>query len=151
MLRSIVLSTAGLLTLAASTPQPPQAAPTAPLEVLASARATTLVLSLDTVATPGGTASYSVLGAAPGENVHFVRAFGTGSGPCPGVLGGGCLDLDPASVMLMGSAAADAAGIATLELFSARRGTLHRLCVNNSPGHAGPDEFTAQLPFPQPG
>lgn len=44
-----------------------------------------------------------------------------------------------------------AEGIATLEIFSAQRGTLHRLCVDIRSGHSGPGDLTAVPPLPQPG
>ena len=54
----------------------------------------------------------TVVHADEGETVMFVRGTGTGTGPCPGTLGGLCLDLTGA--VLLGSAAADATGTAEL-------------------------------------
>jgi hypothetical protein len=80
------------------------------------ARAVALTLTLDSVATPGGTASYTATGANPGEAIYFVRAFGLGNGPCPSVIGGGCLDLDPGSVALLGNTPADGTGAASWDM-----------------------------------
>jgi hypothetical protein len=62
----------------------------------------------------GQQTQFRVLGAAPGEQVFFLRSSrGVGSGPCLRLLGGLCLDLLK-PVGLLGSAIADASGTATL-------------------------------------
>ena len=63
---------------------------------------------------PGGLATLTVDGATPGELVYFAgNVAGFGAGPCPGVLGGLCMDLAP-PVKLLGSATASPDGVATL-------------------------------------
>ncbi|MBL1218390.1 MAG: hypothetical protein D8M59_12950 [Planctomycetes bacterium] len=54
--------------------------------------------------------------ADPGETIHFLYSRkGTGTGPCPGQLGGLCLDiLDP--IRVAGAAAADSSGTAVLRI-----------------------------------
>lgn len=53
-------------------------------------------------------------GAAPGQQVRFVRGQAPGAGPCPGLLQGACLGvLAPA---VIGTATADAGGVAVWEL-----------------------------------
>jgi hypothetical protein len=60
----------------------------------------------------GRPANFRVRGAAPGERVHYLYSLsGTGAGPCPGVLGGLCLDL-LSPVVLMGDATANGIGTA---------------------------------------
>jgi len=63
---------------------------------------------------PGQSASFTVAGAAPGELVYIGRSTATGSGPCPPLLGGLCLDLDAPTTALLGTAIADATGTAVL-------------------------------------
>ena len=64
----------------------------------------------------GANSNLSVTGAIPGETVIFLWSRqGTGPGPCPGSLGGLCLDLLP-PVNNAGSAVADAAGNANLSV-----------------------------------
>jgi len=60
----------------------------------------------------GEAADLRVEGAEPGEAVFFLASVtGTGSGPCPPLVGGLCMDvLNP---ILLGSAVADATGTAT--------------------------------------
>ncbi|SHE44312.1 hypothetical protein SAMN05444273_101429 [Litoreibacter ascidiaceicola] len=94
------------------------------------------------VTPPGMASSATATVSGPPDQLIELRARSAG---------GALLASDQSTQAGIRELTVTAAGIATLELFSARRGTLHRLCVNNSPGHAGPDEFTAQLPFPQPG
>ncbi len=68
------------------------------------------------VVSAGARVDLVVTGAAPGEVVHFGGAAGAGgAGPCPAALGGVCLELGPGAVAL-GSAAADASGVATLSV-----------------------------------
>jgi hypothetical protein len=51
----------------------------------------------------------------PGETVHFLRSTqGVGQGPCPGALGGHCLEV--VSPKHMGTAVADAQGVARTSL-----------------------------------
>jgi len=60
---------------------------------------------------PGQDTVLTVTSADPGETVRFLRGTqGTGQGPCPAALGGMCLEL--VSPVIMGSAVADANGIA---------------------------------------
>jgi len=60
----------------------------------------------------GQQATLRVSEADPGETIRFVRSTtGVGQGPCPPVLGGHCLEVTNA--ILMGSAAANAQGVAT--------------------------------------
>ena len=57
-----------------------------------------------------------VQGAQPGERASFaLTTRGLGAGLCPPALGGLCLDLLP-PVTLLGSATADASGVAALQL-----------------------------------
>ncbi len=62
---------------------------------------------------PGLPTTLTVTHADPGETVHFLRNNGSvGQGPCPGALGGHCLELrNP--VVHMGTAVADPQGVAT--------------------------------------
>jgi len=60
----------------------------------------------------GGSTTVTAVNAEDGETVMFVRGTGMGPGPCPGLLGGLCLDLTGAA--LLGSAVADATGTAEL-------------------------------------
>jgi len=61
----------------------------------------------------GGTLELTASDAPPGETVHFVVGLnGTAGGPCPAFLGGACLDVE--SPIILGSAAANLAGVATL-------------------------------------
>lgn len=64
---------------------------------------------------PGAEALLEVVGVEAGERVHFLASrAGIGDGPCPPALGGLCLDLlEPVPV---GSATADADGVAVLSL-----------------------------------
>lgn len=62
---------------------------------------------------PGGDGLFLVTGATPGDTVFFLRSPTLGT-TCPGVLGGVCLDLS--QPLVMGSAQADAAGVAVLLL-----------------------------------
>ncbi|MCB9689681.1 MAG: endonuclease [Alphaproteobacteria bacterium] len=55
-------------------------------------------------------------GANAGETVYFGGSIGTGSGLCPPQLGGLCLDLNPSNATLLGTAAANGAGTATLNV-----------------------------------
>ncbi|MCB9683784.1 MAG: FG-GAP repeat protein [Alphaproteobacteria bacterium] len=65
------------------------------------------------VVSVGGSVDLVASGLAPGEVAHFGGAWGNGAaGPCLPALGGLCLDLGPSAVDL-GSAVADAAGVAT--------------------------------------
>lgn len=67
-----------------------------------------LAIDIDYVV-PGEVATVTVDGAMPGESVRFVRSFkGLGSGPCPAVLGGLCIDMRGPS--LVGAATADGQG-----------------------------------------
>lgn len=62
----------------------------------------------------GQTASFTVTGAAAGERVYYLYSFnGTGCGPCPGKIGGLCLDLRT-PLTLFGQKTADGAGTAVL-------------------------------------
>ena len=64
----------------------------------------------------GQPASFTASNARPGETVYFLYSLaGTGAGPCLAQLGGLCLDL-LSPVVLLGSAAADPAGTAVLDL-----------------------------------
>ncbi|MFT4622952.1 MAG: hypothetical protein ACI8PZ_001608 [Myxococcota bacterium] len=64
--------------------------------------------------TPGALATFQVEGALPGDVVYFAASTrGFGAGPCPALLDGLCLDL-VRPVTLLGSASADADGVATL-------------------------------------
>jgi hypothetical protein len=55
-----------------------------------------------------------VTGAEPGSEVWFLYSLeGIGDGPCPGVIGGLCLDLLP-RIRILGSATADGSGAATM-------------------------------------
>lgn len=66
--------------------------------------------------TRGESSTWTVTGAQPGEEVRFVLgAGGLGAGPCPGAMGGECLDLLPPIIQL-GSAFADGSGTASLEI-----------------------------------
>ena len=68
-----------------------------------------------TGASPGATMTLSALDADPGETVHFaVNGSGTGSGPCPDVLDGLCVDLVPP--LFRFSAVADARGEAQVDV-----------------------------------
>lgn len=61
---------------------------------------------------PGTRTELEVGDADPGETVHFLRGTsGVGQGPCPGALGGHCLDL-LAPIVHMGTGVADAYGVA---------------------------------------
>ncbi len=60
----------------------------------------------------GGQAVLTATGAVPGATVSFGRGSGLGNGPCPPQLGGECLDL--LNPVLIGSARADADGVAEL-------------------------------------
>ena len=60
----------------------------------------------------GGRTRLTVDGAAPGETVRFFQSSGpAGNGPCPVQFGGVCLDLG-GSAPSVGSAVADANGVA---------------------------------------
>ncbi len=74
-----------------------------------------LVLS-QTLLRRGQTASFHVAGARPDDEVFFLYSTrGVGAGPCPPQLGGLCLDLrNP--IERLGSARADAGGLATLRV-----------------------------------
>ncbi|MCB9684648.1 MAG: VCBS repeat-containing protein [Alphaproteobacteria bacterium] len=73
-------------------------------------------LALLGVASRGEEATVVASGVAPGEPVSFWGAAGSGGvGPCPASLGGLCLDLGPSAVSI-GTAAADATGVATLHV-----------------------------------
>ncbi len=66
------------------------------------------------VVSSGASVELVARGASPSEQVDFYGAVGGGgAGPCPGSLGGVCLDLGPVAPRL-GAAVADAAGVATL-------------------------------------
>jgi len=62
----------------------------------------------------GEDATWSIRGAEPGETVRFLAtSAGLGDGPCPGRLGGLCLDiLEP--ILHVGSVTADASGDASV-------------------------------------
>ncbi|MCB9689475.1 MAG: FG-GAP repeat protein [Alphaproteobacteria bacterium] len=73
-----------------------------------------LVLTLPLV--PGAPATLTATGAVPGETVHFGGGVGSGAaGPCPVALGGLCLDLG-ADAVEIGTAVADGAGVASMQL-----------------------------------
>ncbi len=62
----------------------------------------------------GAPTNFTVTHAQPGELVYFLYSLaGTGAGPCPGPLGGLCLDL-LTPIIQFGSAVADANGQAVL-------------------------------------
>lgn len=82
-----------------------------PLSVDAFAGPLTLSVS-DMVA--GERTTFTVEGADPGRTVYFGRASTLGTGPCPPLLNGVCLDLVAPS--LMGAIAADATGSASLTI-----------------------------------
>lgn len=64
--------------------------------------------------TAGDPANLTVTGLAPGEWCSVAYSLnGIGNGPCPAALGGQCLDLRP-PVYVLGSARANASGVATL-------------------------------------
>ncbi|MCB9684647.1 MAG: VCBS repeat-containing protein [Alphaproteobacteria bacterium] len=68
------------------------------------------------VASRGQEATLVASGVVPGEPVSFWVAAGSGgAGPCPAALGGLCLDLGPSAVSV-GTATADATGVATLHV-----------------------------------
>ncbi len=75
--------------------------------------ASALVLS-QTDLVRGSPTELTVTGAEPGERVRFLASpVGTGDGPCPGQLGGLCLDL-LRPIRNLGVATADAGGTAVL-------------------------------------
>jgi len=76
---------------------------------------------------PGERLTLTAMGASPGEVVYFVFGPAPGAGPCPGPLGGLCLDV--LSPSLLGSATADADGRATLER------TIPAAVPNATPAH----------------
>jgi hypothetical protein len=60
---------------------------------------------------PGDTVTFTADGASPNSQVRFLLGLSAGAGPCPGLLGGLCLDLlAPKSLV---TSAADSSGIAT--------------------------------------
>lgn len=64
----------------------------------------------------GRIATITVTGLGANESTRIVTALGAGAGPCPGVLGGLCLDLDPATARAKGVLVADPTGVASLDL-----------------------------------
>ncbi len=75
--------------------------------------------ALDLTATPlkrGAPADLTVANAIPGERIYFLYTMaGMGAGPCPGSLGGLCLDLlNP--ITIAGDSLADNSGVAVLRV-----------------------------------
>ena len=71
---------------------------------------------LDAPMVPGGETTFTVFGAAPGENVYLIRSFrGLGVGPCPDVIGGSCMGIS-APLEVLASGPADADGLAVFSL-----------------------------------
>ncbi len=66
-------------------------------------------------AVPGQTFTVFARGADPGQTVFFGRSSGPGTGPCPALLGGLCLDIG--NPFLMGTGVADAGGLASYSVF----------------------------------
>ncbi|MFT4627254.1 MAG: hypothetical protein ACI8PZ_005936 [Myxococcota bacterium] len=78
-----------------------------------------LRLGVGTVA-PGARFTLRTQGLAPGERAYAVAsAAGVGDGACPAPLGGVCLGV-ASPYLLLGSALADAAGVATLDMVAPR-------------------------------
>jgi cysteine-rich repeat protein len=74
-------------------------------------------LTLDATAVlPGQPLSFAVYGLGPGERAYVLRSSSiSATGPCPGIIGGLCLDLR-APVAVLGSSLAGPSGVATLTL-----------------------------------
>ncbi|MCB9681119.1 MAG: DUF4397 domain-containing protein [Alphaproteobacteria bacterium] len=72
----------------------------------------TLTLSAPIAATIGGTATFTVTGAMPGETVRVFQGSALGDGACPQRIGGLCVDLISAGVAYDG--VADATGTAII-------------------------------------
>jgi uncharacterized repeat protein (TIGR03806 family) len=65
--------------------------------------------------------TYTATGANPGETVHLAAGTsGRGNGPCPPALGGACFDID-GQLRRMGSAVADANGVAAFQVLAPPR------------------------------
>jgi hypothetical protein len=104
-----------LVSCAAPDPAVAPAVVEAPAAELGVARAG-LVHTLEKPLVPGTSTRFRVAGAVPGETVYIVRSFtGTGDGPCPGIVGGACMEiLNP--IKVQGSNVADASGIAFIDM-----------------------------------
>ena len=71
---------------------------------------------LDAPMVPGGETTFTVYGAAPGENVFLIRSFrGIGVGPCLDVIGGSCMGIS-SPLEVLDSGPADAYGVAVFSL-----------------------------------
>lgn len=60
----------------------------------------------------GSSVTITISNADPGENVYLIRSSAMGAGPCPGALGGMCVDV--VAPVIMGPFGANGAGVATL-------------------------------------